>query len=202
MISLLSVQNPPVNSHFTERRSQTPDNGLQGSKPGVSKCWGPLPVSINQVLPAHGQLVSLLSVAASALQAARQSGVAATGTTRPKTRTPGPSLSQPAHPGSQRSASHPHPSASIFSLSASLALHQPRRLPCCFKGTRQAGPLKPCPCGSLVGLLCGRQPRGLLIQLRQDLPEPNFISNGNPPLPQKTPIYPCLPPTSYLSPYH
>lgn len=183
MISRLSVQNPPVNSHFTERRSQTPDNGLQGSKPGVSKCWGPLPVSINQVLPAHGQLVSLLSVAASALQAARQSGVAATGTTRPKTRTPGPSLSQPAHPGSQRSASHPHPSASIFSLSASLALHQPRRLPCCFKGTRQAGPLKPCPCV-------------------QDLPEPNFISNGNPPLPQKTPIYPCLPPTSYLSPYH
>lgn len=82
----------------------------------------------------------------------------------------------------------------LFSLSASLTLHQPPRLPCCFKGTRQAGPLKPCPHGSLVGLLCSRQPHGLLIQLGQDLPEPNFISNGNPPPSQKTPTYPRLPP--------
>ena len=127
-----------------------------------------------------------------------QGGVATIGTTRPKTHTLGPSPSQSAHPGSQRSASHRHPSATISFHSLP---HSPR-LPCCFKGTRQAGPLKPCPRGSLVGLLCSRQPHGLLIQLGQDLPEPNFISNGNPPPSQKTPTYPSLPPTNYLSPYH
>ena len=63
---------------------------------------GPLPVSINKVLLAHRQLASVLAMAASGLRA-----------TRPKTLTPGPSRSQPAHPDSQRSASHPRPSAGI-----------------------------------------------------------------------------------------
>lgn len=118
-----------------------------------------------------------------------------------KARTPGPSLSQPAHPA--RKDLHliltllP---ASFHSLPPSLCTSHGGFL-AVSRGTRQADPLKPCPGGSLVGLLCGRQPCGLLIQLRQDLPEPDFISNGNPPCLKKPSYCPAFP-TSYLSPYH
>ena len=148
---------------------------------------GPLPVSINKVLLAHRQLASVLAMAASGLRA-----------TRPKTLTPGPSRSQPAHPDSQRSASHPRPSAGIsfHSLPHSLCT-SPRDF---LAVSRVPGKLAPW--GPADVALCGRQLQGLLIQLGQDLPEPNFTANGNPPQPQKNPTYPHLPSTNYLSPYH
>ena len=173
------------------------DSRLICSKPGVSKCWGPLPVSINEVLLAHGQLVSVLSMAASVLQAARRSGVATIGTTRPKTHTLGPSLSQSAHPGSQRPASHRHPSATISFHSLP---HSPR-LPCSFKGTRQAGPLKPCPRGSLVGLLCSNHTACSSNSGRTCLNQTSFQMAALPRL-KKPPHIHAVPPTNYLSPYH